>query len=95
MAVCGRCWICGTKFSCDETDEGAYVTVSRDGVGRLFADTRSEKICTACVGVIDGDLPGEGPCEPHGDGMPARDRLAGIIALLATVADARAQRKEP
>lgn len=83
MAICGRCWICGCKFSCSGYDEGPDVS--------FRSDREDDKICTACVRAIDGTLP-TGPSEPHGDGEPEIDRLARLIGLLAHVADARAAR---
>jgi hypothetical protein len=40
MAVCGHCWICGWKFSCNEKDEA----------GRFFCTAcgHDHKICAPC-----------------------------------------------
>lgn len=97
MAVCGRCWFCGTKFSCTLKDVGAVVLklgVLDNSLESLPSDLNDEgrKLCTSCVDAIDGNLFIGKPNEPHGDGMPEPDRIALLIKALVLVADDRKQR---
>lgn len=92
MAVCGRCWLCGTKFDCTLTDVGAAVVYIGENLptpGSLNDEGR--KLCTSCVHAIDGDLIND-PNEPHGDGVPPVDRIGQIIGVLVHVAEARRRR---
>jgi hypothetical protein len=82
MAVCGRCWLCRTKFSCKLTDVGAVVRfVGEDSYDGDLNDG-GRKLCTSCVKAIDDDYCERWPAEPHGDGMPFPDRVGAIVAAL-------------
>lgn len=43
MAVCGRCWFCDYKFSCDESDEAAVFNCHVE-----TCRSAEHKICTRC-----------------------------------------------
>ena len=67
MAVCGRCLICGHKFSCGKEDEAvrwACTSSHRECVRDAEADAKygeihEHAICTGCHDVlVSGDLTG-------------------------------------
>lgn len=91
MAVCGRCWLCGTKFSCTLTDVGAVVVKPGEDTPTDLTE-EGRRLCTSCVDAIDGNLTVDEPNEPHGDGVAPSDRLGHIVALLTDVVLARRQR---
>lgn len=99
MAVCGRCWLCGTKFSCNLKDVGAVVLkigIMDDKPEPLPGDLNDSgrKLCTSCVDAIDGNLFLNEENEPHGDGRSPSSRLVKLIGLLALSVEARALRGE-
>jgi hypothetical protein len=91
MAVCGRCWLCGTKFDCSLTDVGAVVVKLGEDYPEGDLTDMGRKLCTSCVAVIDGEDTGE-PNEPHSNGKPASDRLAEIVGMLVKSCVARGKR---
>lgn len=69
MAVCGRCFICGYKFSCSEDDEAvAWVCNDEQCIGSR-SERPEHKICVRCHDVLAHDV--------------VNEAVADLVALVA------------